>query len=92
MGYRCFGLGATLGGFLVPSVVLRPTVVGFLGLILVCFCGGEGGLGNMARGGLLCLCDFLLVEVPRFFVFISHSPFSFAPFSKPFPLFHFDFV
>ncbi|MFS7956528.1 hypothetical protein Hanom_Chr07g00655641 [Helianthus anomalus] len=73
-----FGLGATVGGFLVPSVVLRPSVVGFLGLAMVCFCGGKGGLGNMAKGGLLCLCDFLLVEVLRFFVFISHSLLSFC--------------
>ncbi|MFS8018623.1 hypothetical protein Hanom_Chr15g01394171 [Helianthus anomalus] len=87
-----FDLGAIVGGFLVPLVVLRPAVVGFLGFVVVCFCGGEGGLGNMARGGLLCLCDFLLVEVLRFFVFIFHSLLSFRSFPKPIPLFHFDFV
>ncbi|MFS7907228.1 hypothetical protein Hanom_Chr01g00068821 [Helianthus anomalus] len=43
------------------------------------FCGGEGGLGNVAMGGLLCLKDFFLFEVSisstlfSFFTFLSNS-------------------
>ncbi|MFS7932241.1 hypothetical protein Hanom_Chr04g00365531 [Helianthus anomalus] len=73
------GLGVAVGGLLVPAMVLRPVVVGCLGLAEVYF-GGEGGLGNMASGGLLCLCDFFLLEVPRSFVLISQSLNSFCSF------------
>ncbi|MFS7913878.1 hypothetical protein Hanom_Chr02g00146911 [Helianthus anomalus] len=46
---------------------------------VVGFCGGDLGLGNVATGGLLCLNDFLLIEVPMFctsfsfFIFFSTS-------------------
>ncbi|MFS7890165.1 hypothetical protein Hanom_Chr00s000007g01615541 [Helianthus anomalus] len=45
-------------------MVLIPLMVDF---------GGEGDLGYVASGGLLCLWDFLLSEVPRSFVLISQS-------------------
>ncbi|KAF5810884.1 hypothetical protein HanXRQr2_Chr04g0174931 [Helianthus annuus] len=61
------------------------------GFCVVCFCGGDGDLGNMARGGLLCFFDFLLVEVPRFFVFISHSLLSFCSLFQTFSFVSFAF-
>ncbi|MFS7890527.1 hypothetical protein Hanom_Chr00s000100g01620271 [Helianthus anomalus] len=59
--------------------LLEPIVV--LGLVaaIVGFCGGDLGLGNVAIGGLLCLNDFLLIEVSMFctsfsfFIFFSTS-------------------
>ncbi|MFS7937321.1 hypothetical protein Hanom_Chr05g00426241 [Helianthus anomalus] len=55
-----------MDGYSKPVVVLRQVVVCLLG---VCFCGC--GLENVASGGLLCLNDFLLFEVPSSFVLIS---------------------
>ncbi|MFS7997576.1 hypothetical protein Hanom_Chr12g01143361 [Helianthus anomalus] len=52
-------------------------MVGFLG---VCFCGCGCGFENVASGGLLCLNDFFLFEVPRYFVLISYSFNSFCSF------------
>ncbi|MFS7947213.1 hypothetical protein Hanom_Chr06g00545461 [Helianthus anomalus] len=70
---------------------MRPAVVCFSGLLEVCF-GGEDDLRYVARGGLLCLCDFRLSEVPRSFVSISQFSTPFVPFSKSSPLFHSDSV
>ncbi|MFS7919884.1 hypothetical protein Hanom_Chr03g00217861 [Helianthus anomalus] len=67
------GLGVEVDGFLIPAVVCPA------GLSDVCF-GGEGDLGYVARGGLLCLWDFLLTEVPRSFVVISQFFNSFCSF------------
>ncbi|MFS7907482.1 hypothetical protein Hanom_Chr01g00071871 [Helianthus anomalus] len=43
------------------------------------------------KGSLLCLCDFLLVELPMFFVFISHSLLSFCSFFQTFSFVSFAF-
>ncbi|MFS7960758.1 hypothetical protein Hanom_Chr08g00706781 [Helianthus anomalus] len=81
------GLDVAVGGFSEPAVVLRPVVVGLLG---ICFCGS--GLENVTSGGLLCLNDFLLFEVPRSFVLISQSFNSFCSFFQILSFFfHSDF-
>ncbi|MFS8024793.1 hypothetical protein Hanom_Chr16g01467591 [Helianthus anomalus] len=79
------GLGVTVGVFSEPAVVLRPTVVCFSG---VCFCGC--GFENVVSGGLLCLNEFFLMEVPRSFVLIFQSFNSFCSFFQILSLLHFE--
>ncbi|MFS7963074.1 hypothetical protein Hanom_Chr08g00733861 [Helianthus anomalus] len=66
------------GGFCGESFGLGVSVFDFLGSVVVLglaavigFSGGDFGLGNMAIGGLLYLCDFLIFEVPVFSTLFS---------------------